>query len=152
MAEHKITLDDIYHEAALLEFDVTIAEEGHLNIVKRGDRSTYYYSLQPVDDERVLSSAYEWLQHYRASLDQLDQARAHLDQHPPTAPGNALIRLLLSAASFLPAIAVGAGLLMVSNNVYLGYGVMLALVAVTRPLQRRRSRRRRLIGKKHRSL
>jgi len=41
---------------------------------------------------------------------------------------------------------------MLTNNVYLGYGVMLALVTVTWSLQSRRSRRRRLIGKKHRSL
>lgn len=53
---------------------------------------------------------------------------------------------------FLPATVIGAGLLMLTNNVYLGYGFMLALVAVTWSLQRRRSRRRRLIGKKHRSL
>src|SRR5579883_2768516 len=85
MQEQHITLADIRREAALLEFNVDISS-GHLDIYHRADKTTGFWSIAPFDDPRVLAGAWEFLQRQRAYLDQLDEARREMANHPPLRP------------------------------------------------------------------
>jgi hypothetical protein len=79
------TLDDIRHEATVLEIDMHIDEEGCLDLTKRGNPSLFYRSLHSIDDPRVVPDAWKWIQTYRANLQRIDEARIQLadqsDQH-----------------------------------------------------------------------
>ncbi len=137
MQEQHITLADIRREAALLEFNVDISS-GHLDIYHRADKTTGFWSIAPFDDPRVLAGAWEFLQRQRAYLDQLDEARREMANHPPLRP-RSLRATLYRVAGFALAIAVGAIIAQVTNNVLLALLVFVgsfAIVALV-PAQRR---------------
>lgn len=77
MQEHQITIEDIRHEAALLEFNVEINDDC-LDIYHRSDQTTGFWSIAPYNDPLVLVGAWQFLQERRAYLDQLGAARRDL--------------------------------------------------------------------------
>jgi hypothetical protein len=82
MQEHPITLEDIRHEASLLEFNVDISSDC-LDLYHRADKTPGFWSIAPYDDPRVQALAWQFLQEQRASLDQFDEARREMAHHPP---------------------------------------------------------------------
>ena len=134
-----ITLEDIRREANDLEFNVTVTpNNGRLRIAQRSDTALFYQSQQPLDDPRVLPDAWAWLLRCRANFDQLDEARTSIaTRSKPARQGNTFVIALLFVAHFLPAIAIGAGLHMLTRKLYIGYGSFILLLLVTWLMMRR---------------
>jgi hypothetical protein len=133
MQEHQITLAEIKREAMLLEFDVDIST-GCLDIFKRSDSSSTFYSIQEADDPRVLIAAWQFLQFYRTQLDQLDAARRELANHPPRRRSRKTFVYRLAVF----ALAVGAGAIVtkIANNWFpalLVFVVIFAMGGLLRP-------------------
>ncbi len=138
MQEHQITLADIRHEAMLLEFEVDISS-GHLDIFKRSDSSTAFYSLQDADDPRVLSAAWQFLQFYRIQLDQFDAARRELANHPPQRPVRKAA-VFYRLAVFILAVGAGALVALVAADTLMAIVTFLIIFAAGGLLRPRRFR------------
>ncbi len=116
------TIDDIRREAAILEMDVDTSTD-YIRITKRSDRSLFYYSLQPADDPRVLSTAWIWLQDYRANLERLDETRSQLAHQAQ--PGSMRYLLLF----VVPVIISPLAAIVSAHNPLAGLGAFLLLLA-----------------------
>jgi hypothetical protein len=125
--EHDITLDDLWREAEALEFDLSI-QSGYLDIRKRGDTTPRYASLQPIN-QMVLRDAWNWLQRYRALLDQVDQARrapAHRNSHDLR---RYAMRIWIEASLLL--VLLIFNILIGKLNIFLGVALCLAVLGLS---------------------
>ncbi len=138
MQEHQITLAEIKHEAMLLELDVDTST-GHLDIFKRSDASTGFYSLQDAHDPRVLIAAWQFLQFYRIQLDQFDAARSELANRPPQRSMRKAA-ILYRLAVFVLAVGVGALVALVAADAIQALLVFLLIFAAGGLLRPRRFR------------
>jgi hypothetical protein len=136
MQEHQITLVEIRREAMLLELDVDISS-GYLEIFKRSDASTGFYSLQDANDPRVLIAAWQFLQFYRVQLDQFDAARRELANHPLQRPARRAA-ILYRLAVFVLAVGAGALVALVAADSILALVVFLIIFAAGGLLRPRR--------------
>lgn len=134
MQEQPITLADIRREAMLLEFDVDIST-GHLDIIKRSDASSAFYSLQEANDPRVLLAAWQFLQFYRFQLEQFDTARGENANRSPRRPHKAF-SILYRLVGILLAGVVGEIVAASTNDILLAllvFVLLFAIVGLLRP-------------------
>jgi hypothetical protein len=163
--QQRITLDMIRREATALEIDLCIVD-GFLNLSKRGDASLFYRSVQLIDDPRVITDAWQWLQQYRTNVQRLDEARAQIAHQQiggPVALAQAHARLTTQntgtkialarrisntgndpAAIFQYSFALTLGGIigLLTNNCFLGVGTFLALALALFGLRRVTRRQR----------
>ena len=140
--QHYISLDDIRREASALEFDVSTSA-GYLRIVKRSDSTLCYLSTQPLGDAHTLTEAWTWLQRCRATIDQLDLARAGIVYgHPAARQGRTLSTALRFGTHDLPALVGGGIVHILTDNLYISGGAFALLTAATWWLRHRRSTRK----------
>lgn len=71
------TFEEIRRQAEALEIDLEV-EDGMLNMHKRGAEGWRFGSLQPYDSPVALGGAQEWIDRYRAFVQQADQARSKM--------------------------------------------------------------------------
>lgn len=137
MHEHQITLAEIRQEAMLLKFDIDIST-GHLDIFKRSDSSTAFYSLQDADDPRVFIAAWQFLQFYRTQLDQVDAACRELANRPPKCSRKKLYGVLYQLAVLVLAVGTGALVARIVNDWFPALLVFMDIFAVGGLLHPRR--------------
>lgn len=132
MHEQHITLADIRHEAAQLEFNLDIST-GHLDIYQRASSSSSFYSTLAFDDPRALVEAWTFLQERRTFLDQVDEARCKSGNHLPQCRTrkvfavlyHLLVLVLASGAGALVAVIVNVLLALIVFSIIFAAGALL---------------------------